>query len=586
MKNFIFLVIMLLCAGLLVSCAPPAQEPDSPSDSAFGGVFIDDAHINLKDISINKVQGETVVTLSLLSGSRIANYPETKLSQMPEFEITKLDQPQRIKITLRGISFWDYEPKSTWALSDFVVGLFHEAPADDDSLIVYIQLTRDASFTWIESDGNLILRITPLDENEGLSYFCVANAFLEHQEGRWPNDIDMQPVLCSDRQNKLLISAPFGTREEALDYKENMSALLSSALPDKEIHVISLQSGALPEYATDTDFALLEGRQIVQKDGFVTRTPLLLQNGKYLDTAPDGRIAFSRSYKPEKPAVDQDRYLLSERLWIRDANSRMQSVNIPPFFSISKAAFSPDGRYIAVLDVSIENRVLYVYDFDTQAIYNVSEEGFGSRVSSFAWSDTTLYAVTSDNTPRLMTFSIDPDDGVCVTEEGKLIGDGNIVISEGIVYVTDSTDGFVYRIGKTRRKLTSGSDLRISPDGKTLLVFDTNESQSEQLLTSLKLYDIETGEETLIVQDEQVLFFDFSQSGGKVYYTAAAHENDDFPYTLFMYDLLSGAATQEAMCSTAWFVHADAPATLYFIDYVQDGTESGFFATFTYMISN
>ena len=68
-------------------------------------------------------------------------------------------------IRLENISFWDYTQKDNWALSDFVVGLFREAPAKDDSLILYVQLSQSADFSVEEVDGDLVIRLTPAAAN-------------------------------------------------------------------------------------------------------------------------------------------------------------------------------------------------------------------------------------------------------------------------------------------------------------------------------------------------------------------------------------------------------------------------------------
>ncbi len=71
--------------------------------------------------------------------------------------------------------------------------------------------------------------------------------------------------------------------------------------------------GTLPNFDIDTYIPHLNEMSVAMKEGVLMSTPLLLENGKYLAAAPDGRIAFSRSYKPEEPALEQDNYLY----WLR-----------------------------------------------------------------------------------------------------------------------------------------------------------------------------------------------------------------------------------------------------------------------------
>lgn len=583
------IVAVLVCVFALTACSNiehPGEATPQSLRTVRGGVPMAVDNINLKDISITQEREQTVVTLSLLSGSRKTGYAESKLTQLPEYTVTLLDQPQRIKIELTSISFWDYEQKTTWALSDFVVGLFREVPADDDSLVIYLQLTKDAVFSVDEQEGNLIVRISAAEGNEGSKFFCVANAFFEHQEGRWPGDIDMEPVLSSDLSSRLLISRPFDSRGEAEDFAAAASLVLAAALPDKQLSIIELSGGTLPDYAADIDYALLEGRQIaVKPDGSEAKTTLLLQNGRYLAAFSDGRIAFSRRYKPEEPALEQDSYLLSDRLWIYYPNGRIQSIDVPEFFLIGTAAFSADGRYIGLIDVSIENRVLYVYDFVEGTLYNLGEEGFGSQTTSFAWSSTgnTLYAMTGYGTMQLMYCNFMTDGSLRIgAVEEQAGGEGSIGASNGRLYFADSSQGHVYRIGDTRVQITTGMNIKTSPDGKSLLVLEAVSGGGEPVLTSLKLYDIATGKETLIADQSELYGFDFSASGNKVYYMATSDDGDALYYALYVYDIASGTSTKALLSRTAWFAPAPQPATVYLIDYIDDGSSNSFYATYVY----
>ena len=51
-----------------------------------------------------------------------------------------------------------------------------------------------ADFSVQESEGDLIITLMPGSENENAKYYCVSNSFFEHQEGTWPDDIDMSVI--------------------------------------------------------------------------------------------------------------------------------------------------------------------------------------------------------------------------------------------------------------------------------------------------------------------------------------------------------------------------------------------------------
>ncbi len=588
MKILTCIFAILTAVVLLFGCAAN-KETEKPIQSASGGSVNTESNTNLKDIDITAGTHETVVKLSFLSGSRKAGYTESKLLSVPEYKIEQLSSPERVMITLQNISFWDYQQKDSWAISDFLLGLFQEAPAADDSLIIYLQLSRAAEFNVEESEGELVIRLKPAEAQTGTRYYCVSNSFYEHQEGIWPQSIDMKPVLCSDIKSKLLISKPFDTMEKAESYRDSINAELQRALPGNSISVIELNVGALPDY-TNIDLSASENISVVLKDGEAASTPLLLQNGRYLATALDGRIAFSRSYRPDEPALGYSDY---EKLWILDTSGRVKGVDTPEsgmiFNMIDSAGFSYDSRYICLKDVSIEDSIMYVFDFNTNALINLGEEGFGSQTAAFAWSDTgdTLYAMTGYGETLQMlscTFAEDGSFSIKAVEEqpGAI---GNLCVSQGTLFFADSDAKIIYRIGETRTELTKGTDFTVSPQGDVMAVLETSVTDSEQVLTNLKLYDIVTGEHRMIVENADIAAFVFSADGSKVYYTDASAGGEDtggYEYGLFSYDIGKNEKSPAALCSTG-DIAADASGFIYLIQYF-DEAESSFYATYQYQI--
>ena len=587
-KLRIIIALLILTSGLFAGCIPVNDQEAKPH-TATGGVASDGKNINLNNIDFAKQNEKTVVTFSLISGNRKAGHPESKLTELPVYEVKLLDQPQRLMIRFDNISFWSYnEKKTSWIFPDYILGLFSEIPADDNSLIIYIQLSKAASFDVTEKDGNLTISLTPTKENKGTKYYCVSNSFYEHQEGRWPDSIDMQPVLCSDLQNKLLISKPFDTREEAEGYMQSIKATLKEALPDAVLSIIEVSKNALPDFVTNIESLQVEGRHVLMIDGVYPKLSVLLDNGRYLDTASDGRIAFSRPYKPDEPVIEQEKYLMSERLWTLDENGRSQSINTSEFFAIQKADFSVDGRYVAILDKSIENRVLYVYNFESKILINLGEEGFGSQTVDFAWSDAsnTLFAMTGNDTAKQMKSCKFSDDGSFKIEavEEQEGAEGRVAVWQGRLFFADSVAGKVYEIGETRREITSGVDIRVQSDSDYLLVLETKPPQDEQVLTSLKLCDINSGVTQYIVQDTVIENFGL-MPGGKAYYLDAM-ANDlavNYPYGLYEYDVKNGTLEQIASSSTNEFA-TSASGMLYFIDYLGE-VNNAFYATYIYDLS-
>ncbi len=582
MKTLKLIFIASLILGLISGCTYLEQPIDSamPSLSA-GGEPQPGEKINLKDIDITLEEDRTVITLSMLSGSRNAGYAESKLTKLPEYEISELGQPQRLMIKLHDMSFWDYEEKSTWEFSDTVLGLFREVPANDNTLIIYIQLSCGAEYNVEESEGDLIIRLSPGVRNEEQKYFCLSNSFSEYQDGTWPRSVEMTPVLCIDLNNVLLVSKPFDTEEEANAFKEAADEALKDVLPNNEVYVAQLGKDILPDFLSK-DYSAAVGKSVVMKQGVLMDTPLLLPNGKYLASASDGRIAFSRRYGSDRPDI----YPFSEKLWILDTNGRMQNIEVHDFYSIEEAAFSPDGNYLGILDISVQDRVLYVYDFTSGELINLGEEGF-CDTAALAWSDenNTLFAMTGYEPVQLMSCRFFPDGTFTVeTIDDSLSSAGKLGVSQGRLFYAENTgsSGTIYQLDN-KREVTRGTNFTFSPDGKTMLVLEEASSETEEVLTSLKLCDIETGESSYIVKDANISGFYFSVNGSKVYYMDASVSEPagEYGYGLFSYDIAADNREQITLCSTGDFAMSLDPGEIYLIYFISD-TYNNFFATYSY----
>lgn len=578
MKLLKILFCVILCSAVISGCAPGKTENNFEQNAA-GGTDTNAEHINLKDISITQNQSETVIKFSFLTGSRINGYAEKKLTQTPKYEISILDNPWRIKIKFEGIDFWDYEITNN-GYPDYIASIFKVVPAKDNSLEIYIQLKKEAYFTSpTEEEGSLSIGIVPVYTDERSRYFYAVDAFLEHQEGRFPAGLGLHPVLCADLTNIIMISQPFELRDQAETNMQNALSVLKEYSIDKKPYIVCLPGGALPEFEAGADFSFLEKRKVVQKGGKDSCAALLLENGRYLCSAPDGRIAFVRNKTAGQLLGDDE----SETLWIRQPNDRIQALNAPEFFSVQKAAFSYDGRYIGILDVSVENSVLYVYDFSTEMLYNLGEEGFGGLVDDFAWADSNN-AVYASSYEGLIKYCAFGQENLSVAVKDKWpAGQGKLEVSKGRIFFAHHEKESIYLLNDGITKLTKGIDFRVSPDGAKLVVLEKQETKNERVLTGLKLYDIETGKEKVVANEADITNFSFSSDAGRVYYTAQ-YDDEQFGFALYAFDVLSGTLKKAALCSTAQFFAAGAPTTLYFVDYV-DHDDNRFFTTYICDIS-
>jgi hypothetical protein len=219
-----------------------------------------------------------------------------------------------------------------------------------------------------------------------------------------------------------------------------------------------------------------------------------------------------------------------------------------------------------------------------KVLINLGEEGFGSQTTSFAWSGTqdSLYAMSGYDALQLMVCDLSEDGSLKISAVEENAGsEGNIAVSGQVVYFADSVSGQVYEVGQTRRFLTTGMDIKISPDGNKLLVLETRSSQDEQVSTSLKLYDIETGDTIPIINNSEIVDFCFTQNN-MVYYTDASVDEtvDGFEYGVYAYDVSAGGQPKMKALTTTPVMSA-ANGKLYFVDYIGEG-DNGFYATYVF----
>jgi hypothetical protein len=159
--------------------------------------------------------------------------------------------------------------------------------------------------------------------------------------------------------------------------------------------------------------------------------------------------------------------------------------------------------------------------------------------------------------------------------------EGNIAVYQERIFFADSIAQQVYEIGETRRIITTGANIKISPDGKRLIVLEMQDTENEQVLTRLKLCDIETGDTKVIEQDAEIIDFCFLNNGLVVYSDASmSPPADGYPYGLYAYDTISGGLpVLIGHCSTPEIETTQGKVLL--IDYIGNG-DKGFFATYIY----
>lgn len=548
--------------------------------SVFSGCSpVHDQMPNLRSIDVAVYDDYTAVSLNFVNGSYGAGYNEYTLDGIPEYSISMTEQPERLKIEIKGLSFWDGVKAVNIDETGIVSGVFGEAPEGSGTYAFYIQLAEPARYNVEKRAGALNIVLTPEAGYEGVKYYCLSDSFEARREGLWPRELQMTPVLCSDLKNKLIISQPFDTQAQADAFMKKANILLETMLPGAKVYVDTLYGNSLPDYVYDS-YAFTQTRSMVSVSGEVQNTPVLLRNGRYLSTGSDGRILFSKISYNSGDGVLTD----SETLWILEQGTT-RKLAIKRFEAIQQAVFSPDGRYISVLDSS-EGGALYIYDSIENKIYDMADEGLGAGTQSFSWSDTSevIYAVTGDEESKLISCAFLPDGTLNIVTLRSLTSSyGEVCVSKGRVFYSegDFDTGGIYEYGEPDRVLTRGYDFIISHDGRYLLVLEIS-SAEDAGLTSLKLYDIQTGISQYVARGADIDAYCLLPDGSGVIYTVYAGNDEDYPYELYEYDISADAIRLAALSATGDIYSGGAQREVYLVYGPDD--ENGIYSTYIYDI--
>ena len=255
-------------------------------------------------------------------------------------------------------------------------------------------------------------------------------------------------------------------------------------------------------------------------------------------------------------------------------------MDLPEFYGVLQAEFSSDGRYLAILDADTDSSILYLYDSENGAITNLGEEGFGNSTSCFAWdeSENVIYAVTGFNNQQMMKYDVEGGEEKVSTIEERSCSATSMALYGNTIYFAESDEEnanyTVYALDirtGVRTPVTTGMDCKISHDGKYLLVLENEQLEEEVVAFRIKIWNLETQEETTIAEQAYVENYTFDAEKNVIYYTVSdeAKQDTNYPYTLYKYDIEVGKASTLGDLTTSSIVASNTQGTLYVIDYFE-----------------
>jgi hypothetical protein len=592
-KSFLIIMILILsCVLFLSGCKSKSNDEFLKGDeTATGGIADSDAGMNVKDIDINFVQEQTEIEIHIVYGSREEVQSEAIITTLPKYEVFVLDEPYRLGVKLYGIAYVDFVQKQSWALDEHVVGVFRERIANKGYTTIYFQLKENVKFKVLEADGKIRVLLDSANGEKNESHFVMLNAFDEYLEGAVSDDYGLTPVLCADRSKISLISKPFASSDSAEAFLAELDTKVKNSVLTKKPYSLTLAGDILPIYNSQIDIMLPENKKMIIKDSVAHTLPVMFENGKFIAESDD-KILYAKPYI----AKDGDVSFSGEELWLLYNLDKKEKMALPAFNYIKDASFSFDGRYLGFIDIGIDNKVLYVYDFEMGELYNLGEEGFGIFTYSFTWAkdENSIYAIAGNNNMQISKCSFteagiemialvedDEGEGKIADYGDKLIFADNFAGEFGIIYSIDKTTG-------QREFLTEGIDFKISPDEANLAVVQQKQVSEESAIVDLKIYSMIDQSETVVVQGGIIESYDFLPSSNMLIYSdgTVSDYTYRFNFGLESYDLNSGAKRSISNMNSGEFDLSKNSSEIYLLDHVMgyDGRFS--FTTYRYDIED
>ena len=568
----LMLLSLCACAKEDAEATPSAEEltyDGFTSEETSGGAELNDG--NLRTVTVSESGTDTVIALDFCLGSNLtAGDTELSLRTLPDYSIRLLGEPFRLAIRIGKLEHTDYLLNNSGLNSGLISGSFSVSGADDDS--------------YTASDGMLTVTLRPLaapdapkqtpDDNsdnavidvsaaekaaDGEAYYVVANAFDMYRSGTLNCGNDMTPTLSSDMETILLISAGQSSKDDAQRLMDKL--LASDGAVSALWSIVKLKYGELPAYESGMEYLAAYDIapcriKVKQEQGSI-----IIPDGLALTVTPDkSACLYSKRIKEYSDGGETIEY---EQLWLYGYSSGSRAFSKYQFEQIVSAAFSPDGRRLAVLEMAGESAHLYVFDVDSRdLITDLSAVGFGDAISAYCWDSMggRLFSIGGSGEISVHQYDFNvPDEAKRHSDvDKKGCDEGMIGFADGEVYFVETTmenDGAIYSIkpeGGSRRVFISGDNFSISPDSRYMAYTLSGGDAAGTKASSFAYIDMQTGDVTEITRGFNVFNFMWSLDGKKIFYfenrlsgssddgEGEEQLNDEYPYTLWVYYTESG----------------------------------------------
>ena len=582
----LMLLSLCACAKEDAEATPSAEEltyDGFTSEETSGGAELNDG--NLRTVTVSESGTDTVIALDFCIGSNLtAGDTELSLRTLPDYSITLLGEPFRLAIRIGMLEHTDYLLNKSGLNSGLISGSFSVSGVQNDSYTLYFQLNSNAMYAVSASEGTLTVTLRPLaapetpkqtpDDNsdnpvidvsaakkaaDGEAYYVVANAFDMYRSGTLNCGNDMTPTLSSDMETILLISAGQSSKGDAQRLMDKL--LASDGAVSAQWSIVRLKYGELPAYESGMEYLAAYDIAPYRVNGKQEQGSIIISDGLALSVTPDkSACLYSKRIKEYSDGGETIEY---EQLWLCGYSSGSRAFSKYQFEQIVSAAFSPDGRRLAVLEMAGESAHLYVFDVDSRdLITDLSAVGFGDTISAYCWDSMggRLFSIGGSGEISVHQYDFNvPDEAKRHSDvDKKGCDEGMIGFADGEVYFVETTmenDGAIYSIkpeGGSRRVFISGDNFSISPDSRYMAYTLSGGDAAGTKASSFAYIDMQTGDVTEITRGFNVFNFMWSLDGKKIFYfenrlsgssddgEGEEQLTDEYPYTLWVYYTESG----------------------------------------------
>lgn len=544
---FMLAGIMLLC---LSSCGKETNNPSDALNVVSGGSEQESA--NLKDILVEKTEQGVRLVFSFVCGSEGVTAQEQAMKGLPPYTLSLTDTPYRLKLSIAALAHWDYVNNSIISDETGLIqgGVVKVLPSESRSgaTDLYFNLSSMTNMTVSEEDGRLVVDLAKKDFQASQAYYVVGNLYYEYSEGSLPEEAELTPTLATDLTNVVMISRAFGEQSEAEALMNKIKTDFSEALAGKELRVIQLEAGKLPEYYAQEDLDAINLKKVIRRDGQEETAQALFPDGVFICWSPDKSTAvFSK--RSEGTSYDE---MALEYLFTVDSQGVKTQLLNDEYAQIVFGAYSPDGSKLLIIEQVDEIQYCSIYDFNTHTRTNLPEEEVGTYIPGIAWApdSQSIYMMSAvDIMLNLKKYDIASGETSPVSEGAGI--DTSLYAFDGKLYYIDVVDEAETLVSL---ELESGEQNEIaevgmfsmSSDGRYILL-QSNEADMSDGYTKLSLYDNQTGESKELIGERIISDYFFSVNNDKVYVVSDTEE-DVFMHEIYCYDIASGSLSKLFDC--------------------------------------